>query len=98
MKEYPQIDGVFSTNDDLALGVLFECQRLGIKIPEQLAIAGFHGHDVGQVVTPKLTSILTPRIEIGQKSAEMLLKRINGEQIDQNVIDLPVKYLDGESI
>lgn len=98
LKEYPQIDGVFSTNDDLALGVLFECQRLGIKVPEQLAIAGFHGHDVGQVVTPKLASILTPRIEIGQKSAEMLLKRINGEQIDQNVIDLPVKYLDGESI
>ena len=88
LKEYPQIDGVFSTND----------QRLGIKVPEQLAIAGFHGHDVGQVVTPKLASILTPRIEIGQKSAEMLLKRINGEQIDQNVIDLPVKYLDGESI
>lgn len=98
LKEYPQIDGVFSTNDDLALGVLFECQRLNKKVPEQLAIAGFHGHDVGQVVTPKLTSILTPRIEIGQKSAEMLLKRINGEQIDQNVIDLPVKYLDGESI
>ena len=98
LKEYPQIDGVFSTNDDLALGVLFECQRLGIKVPEQLAIAGFHGHDVGQVVTPKLASILTPRIEIGQKSADMLLKCINGEQIDQNVIDLPVEYLDGESI
>ncbi len=98
LKEYPQIDGVFSTNDDLALGVLFECQRLGIKVPEQLAIAGFHGHDVGQVVTPKLASILTPRIEIGQKSADMLLKCINGEQIDLNVIDLPVEFLDGESI
>ncbi|MCX8649904.1 gluconate operon transcriptional repressor GntR [Gilliamella sp. B2776] len=98
LKEYPQIDGVFSTNDDLALGVLFECQRLDIKVPKQLAIAGFHGHDVGQVVTPKLASILTPRMKIGQKSAEMLLQCINGEQIDQNVIDLPVEYLNGESI
>lgn len=98
LEQYPQIDGVFSTNDDLALGVLFECQRLNIKVPEQIAIAGFHGHDVGQVVTPKLASILTPRIEIGQKSAEMLLKCINGEQIDKSVIDLPVEYLDGDSI
>lgn len=98
LKEYPQIDGVFSTNDDLALGVLFECQRLNIKVPEQIAVAGFHGHDVGQVVTPKLASILTPRIEIGQKSAEMLLKCINGESITQKVVDFPVEYLDGESI
>lgn len=98
LKEYPQIDGVFSTNDDLALGVLFECQRLNINVPDQIAVAGFHGHDVGQVVTPKLASILTPRIEIGQKSAEMLIRSINGETITQKMIDFPVEFLDGESI
>lgn len=98
LNEYPQIDGVFSTNDDLALGVLFECQRLNIKVPEQIAVAGFHGHDVGQVVTPKLASILTPRVEIGQKSAEMLIRSINGKTITQKVVDFPVEYLDGESI
>ncbi|OCG42409.1 gluconate operon transcriptional repressor GntR [Gilliamella sp. Bif1-4] len=98
LAQYPQVDGVFSTNDDLALGVLFECQRLNIKVPEQIAIAGFHGHDVGQVVTPKLASILTPRVEIGQKSAQMLLKCINGESITEKTIEFPVQYLDGESI
>lgn len=98
LAEYPQIDGIFSTNDDLALGVLFECQKLNINIPQQIAIAGFHGHDVGQVVVPKLASILTPRVEIGRKSAEMLLKRINGEHVIQKMIDFPVQCLDGESI
>lgn len=98
LKQYPHMDGIFSTNDDLALGALLECQRLHIDVPKQIAIAGFHGHDVGQVVTPKLASILTPRVAIGQKAAEMLLKRIAGETITQKVVDFPVQYLDGESI
>ncbi len=46
-REYPQLDGIFCTNDDLAVGAAFECQRLGLKIPDDMAIAGFHGHDIG---------------------------------------------------
>ncbi|WP_232357612.1 substrate-binding domain-containing protein, partial [Burkholderia contaminans] len=49
-REYPQLDGIFCTNDDLAVGAAFECQRLGLKIPDDMAIAGFHGHDIGQVM------------------------------------------------
>ena len=40
-REYPQLDGIFCTNDDLAVGAAFECQRLGLKIPDDMAIAGF---------------------------------------------------------
>ncbi|OCG72241.1 transcriptional regulator [Gilliamella sp. Occ3-1] len=98
LKDFPCVDGIFSTNDDLALGVLLECQRMGIKVPKQIAIVGFHGHQIGQFMNPKLTSIQTPRIEMGKIAAELLLKRINGEQIDKKVIDLPVEYLNGESI
>ena len=58
-REYPQLDGIFCTNDDLAVGAAFECQRLGLKIPEDMAIAGFHGHDIGQVMEPRLASVLT---------------------------------------
>ncbi len=29
-------------------GAAFECQRLGLKIPDDMAIAGFHGHDIGR--------------------------------------------------
>ncbi len=46
-REYPQLDGIFCTNDDLAVGAAFECQRTGLKIPDDMAIAGFHGHDIG---------------------------------------------------
>ncbi|MWN32365.1 MULTISPECIES: gluconate operon transcriptional repressor GntR [unclassified Gilliamella] len=96
--EFPCVDGIFSTNDDLALGVLLECQRMGIDVPKQIAIVGFHGHQIGQFMNPKLASIQTPRVEMGKIAAELLLKRINGEKVEQKVIDLPVEYLDGESI
>ena len=38
----PDIDAVFCVNDDLALGVLFECQRRQISVPEDIAIVGFN--------------------------------------------------------
>lgn len=98
LAKYPNLNGVFCTNDDLALGVLFECQRLGLSVPQQIAIAGFHGHDVGQAVTPQLASVLTPRKEIGRIAAEMLLKRLQGETIAQPIIELPITLLEGGSI
>ncbi len=97
-QEYPKVDGIFCSNDNLALGVLFECQRLNIKVPDRLAIAGFHGHNISQAVTPRLASVLTPRVEMGRVAAELLLKRLNNQPIAQNVVDLPMTYLEGESI
>lgn len=97
-EEIPNVDGIFCSNDNLALGVLFECQRLNIPVPQKLAIAGFHGHDVGQAVTPKLATILTPRQEMGRIAAEMLIRRLNGKPIESPYVELPVEYLEGGSI
>ncbi|XKM13389.1 gluconate operon transcriptional repressor GntR [Orbaceae bacterium ac157xtp] len=98
LKEYPEIDGIASTNDRLALGALFECQRLKIEVPKRIAVVGFHGNDFGQFITPRLASILTPRVQMGKIAAELLLKRIEGEKIAKKIVDLPVHYIDGESL
>lgn len=95
---YPDMDGVFCTNDDLAIGAVFECQRKGIKVPQQLAIAGFHGHDVGQAMTPKLASILTPRDEMGRQAARLLLRKIQGEPLTETHVDVGFTLLTGESM
>ncbi|MDK2024940.1 substrate-binding domain-containing protein, partial [Escherichia coli] len=90
--EYPQLDGIFCTNDDLAVGAAFECQRLGLKIPDDMAIAGFHGHDIGQVMEPRLASVLTPRERIVSIGAERLLARISCEAITPKILDLCFKF------
>lgn len=98
LDKYPQMDGVFCTNDDLAIGALFECQRLGIQVPEQIAIAGFHGHDVGRSITPRLASVITPRFEIGKVAAEQLLHRLTQQPPQSHLIDLGYQIYIGESI
>lgn len=95
---HPQTDGLFCTNDDLAIGALFEAQRLGMKVPEQIAIAGFHGHDIGQSMVPKLATVVTPREKIGQITAQQLVARLNGQAITEKVIDLGFEIRHGESI
>lgn len=73
---YPSTDGIFCTNDDIAVGVLQECLRLQIAVPEKMAISGFHGLDIGLVTTPLLASVITPRFEMGNVAAEIIIKKI----------------------
>lgn len=96
--QQPNIDGIFCTNDDLAIGALYECQRLGISVPEQIGIAGFHGHDIANAMVPKLATVITPREEIGRLAAEQLLKRLSGEKITEKIIELPFTLSSGESL
>ena len=88
LNSHPDTDGIFCTNDDVAVGAYFECQRHGIDVPGQMAIAGFHGHDIGQAMTPRLASVITPRQAIGEAAAKALLARIQGEAPTANVIDM----------
>ncbi len=98
IEQYPDADGIVCTNDDLAIGALFECQRRGIKVPEQMAIAGFHGHDISQAMIPKLATVMTPREEIGRVAASELIERLKGNEDWQQVIDLGYRIEVGESI
>ncbi|MDO5053946.1 gluconate operon transcriptional repressor GntR [Pasteurella oralis] len=98
LQQKPELNGIFCTNDDLAIGALFECQRLGIKVPKQVAIAGFHGHDVGQSMTPQLATVITPRLEIGKIAAQELLNRIQGMPQQSSIINLGYQIHLGESI
>ncbi|TFH93270.1 gluconate operon transcriptional repressor GntR [Vibrio ouci] len=98
VEQHPDVNGIVCTNDDLAIGAVFECQRRGIQVPEQMAIAGFHGHDISQTMIPKLATVITPREEIGRIAAEQLIQRLRGETDWLETIDLGYKIEIGESI
>ena len=92
-RNYPETDAIFCTNDDVAV-----CLRQGIGVPEHIAIAGFHGHDVGQAMTPRLASVVTPRKAIGEAAAKALLARIRGEALEQKVVDLGYRIEAGKTL
>lgn len=97
-KRYPLTDSLFCTNDDLAVGAMFECQRQGLQVPQQMAIAGFHGHDIAHVVNPPLATVQTPREQMGQASATLLLARIRGDVAGPSPVDVGFTILPGGSI
>lgn len=93
----PDTDAVFCINDDLAYGAIYECQRRHIRIPQQLAIAGFNDLEPSACINPSLTSIATPLYEIGRVSAELLMRRLDGEKIADPVVDLGFRLQARES-
>ena len=84
----PKVDAVFFCNDDLALGGLLAAQRLGISVPQEIAIAGFNDLPGGEEFLPSLTTIKTPRWAIGVEAAKMLLALMRGETPTQAHLDL----------
>ena len=84
----PPVDAIFFCNDDLAQGGLFECARRGIRVPEQLAIGGFNDLPACASTVPALTSVATPRFEIGEQSATMLVDLIEGRAVAKSRVDL----------
>lgn len=86
--QQPKIDAVFFCNDDLAQGALLAAQRLGIKVPERIAIAGFNDLTGSDQMWPSLTTVRTPRAQIGVEAAKMLLSLIKTGQHQNRLLDL----------
>ncbi len=78
LADVPEVSAVFTCNDDLALGTLFECQRRGLRVPEDVAIIGFNDLDFCIASVPTLTSVSTERQKMGIWAAEAILEIIRG--------------------
>ncbi|MDR6759296.1 LacI family gluconate utilization system Gnt-I transcriptional repressor [Mycoplana sp. BE70] len=81
-------DAVFCNNDDLALGVLFECQRRRIDVPHEFGICGFNDLEMMAVANPPITSVRTYRQEMGECAVRMLIDRIEGRPVERGLVDL----------
>ncbi|WP_447555444.1 LacI family DNA-binding transcriptional regulator [Vreelandella sp. EE22] len=97
-KTHPEIEAIACSNDMVALGVLFECQRQGLEVPERVAVAGFGNLDFTTSTVPPLTTIEPPRYEIGRRTAHLLLERLTrGIGEDERRLDLGVKLVARQS-
>jgi LacI family transcriptional regulator len=74
MKTLP--DGIFTSNDTSAVAIILELLNHGIKIPEDIAVAGFNNEPISQVIQPNLTTVDYPAREIGELAAASLINKI----------------------
>ena len=88
LERRPDTEAVFCGGDLVAAGALFECQRRGVRVPEDFGIAGFDDIDLAAFVQPGLTTVRLPRQAIGATAAELLLDRIAGKPVEQTIVDM----------
>ncbi len=76
LKENEGVDGIFTSNDLMAVGALKTLIRSGIKVPEDVALIGFDGISMTQMVEPEISTIAQPIYEIGKQAVFQLIHQI----------------------
>ena len=74
----PLPDGVLVANDNCAVGCMLALKQAGLRIPEDIAFAGFNNDPVSKVIEPNLTTINYPGYEMGEVAARNLINHLNG--------------------
>jgi len=69
-------DAILTTSDRITTTTLFLLNKLGVKIPQELALVGYTNTTLADVLNPSLSSVYQPGFEMGQKATEMLLSLI----------------------
>ncbi|MGY4543661.1 DNA-binding LacI/PurR family transcriptional regulator [Arthrobacter sp. UYNi723] len=72
------LDAVFGLNDALALGAMHELLVRGVKVPQDVAVAGFDNIDEARFASPSLTTVSPGMDEIAERSVGLLIDRIDG--------------------
>ncbi|WP_244484103.1 LacI family DNA-binding transcriptional regulator [Devosia sp. Leaf64] len=82
LQQSPEIDAVICVSDLVGFGALTECQRMGIAVPKQIAIAGFGNYEVAEICVPPLTTVNPFPDQIGRKTAAVVASLLGLEETD----------------
>ena len=89
---------LFFTADRLAIEAMGYFQRQGIKIPEEVSIAGYDDINVASMMMPALTTVRQNVSQKGTVAAQMLLDMLDGKTVEENYVMLPVNLCIRESV
>lgn len=80
-----QPTAIFCASDMLAIGAIQAIKESGKSVPEDYSIIGFDGVDIGQLISPRLTTIRQDTVRIGTLAANQILQMINDKSKRRNV-------------
>ncbi|MFA5292192.1 MAG: LacI family DNA-binding transcriptional regulator [Phycisphaerae bacterium] len=85
--------GIVAGNDDIACGVIDALMDKGIKVPQQVGVAGFDDSDIAIHRRLKLTTMRIPTKEIGRVAVRMILNRISGQTTEPAKVVLKARLI-----
>ena len=89
---------IFGINDEVAIGVYRGLEEAGLKIPSDISVVGYDDIDLGEYISPKLTTVHQPAFEMGTNAAQMIIKRIEDHNEPIQQVSLPVSLVERESV
>lgn len=90
-------DAIFAVNDRKAIGAMLKLKEKGIVIGKEISVIGFTNDPMSAIISPGLTTIEEPALEIGKQSCELLLKHISKKNFQPKDIVLNGKLIVRES-
>lgn len=79
-------DGIFAPGDILGVSAIQCAKKMGIKVPEELAIIGFNNDPISHIIDPNLSTITHPASKMGQTSAEIILKNLKQSRKKDQIV------------
>ncbi|MFV5691079.1 LacI family DNA-binding transcriptional regulator [Flavobacterium sp. LT1R49] len=76
------IDAVFAVNELFAVTIIKTANKIGLNVPEDLAVIAFTDGIISKYSTPTITTVSQNGIKMGNKAAKMLIERLEAEQDD----------------
>jgi LacI family transcriptional regulator, gluconate utilization system Gnt-I transcriptional repressor len=92
----PDLDAIYFHNDEMAIGGLAFCQTRGLRVPEDIGIAGWGGMEAASILPKRLTTTMVPTTAIGKAAAEALAARLTGAEV-REVTVIPTRLVPGET-
>ncbi|MCU5003188.1 LacI family transcriptional regulator [Bacillus anthracis] len=89
-------EALIVAGDEVAIGVMTEAEKLGIQVPEDLAIIGFDNQPISQVL--QLTTIDQNLNEIGRKAFEMFYRQTSDESSKQEKVEIPYELVERSTV
>ncbi len=84
----PRPSAIFCLNDEMAVGAIQALKALSLRCPQDVAVMGFDGLDLGRFIDPRLTTVRQPVQEIAEAGARLLLNHLEGKQPASTAIRL----------
>jgi LacI family gluconate utilization system Gnt-I transcriptional repressor len=95
----PGTEAVFAVSDLSAVGVMMECQRRGISVPDEISVMGFGNFEIGCEINPALTTIHVDFTALGQLTGELLVELLAGNsEVRTHRHDVGLKVIERKSV
>lgn len=87
IEKYPEVDGIFAGNDQMALGILQTASDLGKTIPRDLSIVGFDGTAEAEFYIPSLSTVYQNWDELGRIAVSELVSQIKNKLTENKAVE-----------